>query len=332
MDPDTIEERIQKFFKKHNKTVEKISFLGKGEGSRVYRIDTPNRTYCMKTALFPKRSKKVLNEAKIRNKFIHFGLTFVPRSLFVDRNTFPHGAVFYDYIDGIKPDFTTKDALAQMAKCLAEIHKLDFYTTQKGLEQIWKNHQFLKEVTESILRRYPHLVNEKIAMAFSKAIDVYKNLIEKNTEFFAIGISSILHGDIGDNCLMDTQGKLWLIDWENSEYGDIIDELSGFVYYAVKDEELQNFFFQEYQKHFKPAREIPLKQLYKVYSSVYPVLNICWGIDQLDSNLIHELEPKRKLDDIVKSARNWSLYYSEELSNLILEGVNEMYEKISKQL
>ena len=332
MDPKIVQKPAIEFFNSLGKKIEEISFLGKGEGSAVYKIKTAEQVYCLKTALFPERSKKVLNEAKIRQEFIDKGLSFVPPPMYIDQQYFEYGAVFYDFIDGTEPNFNSRKDLSQMAKYLAEIHKLDYEVIADGKAQIWKNYQSLKEVIESIQKRYSHLLNDNINHAFSKVLEEYKLYIENSNESISVGISSILHGDVSDNCIIDMNGKLWLIDWENSEYGDVLDEIFGFVFYAVKDELLREFFYKEYKKHFQQAQELNFNQLFQIYSMAFPVFNICWGIDQLDSNMIHNLEPKRKLNDILHSARNWSKYFSKNTSEIILQGVNQMQDEVLKKL
>jgi len=166
MDPQIVQKPTNDFFNSLGIKINQISFLGKGEGSAVFKIDTSEQVFCLKTALFPQRSKKVLNEAKIRQDFIDKGLTFVPPPIYIDQKYFEHGAVFYDFIEGKEPNFNSKNDLSQMARYLAEIHKLDYKVTADGKEQIWKNYQFLHDVIESIKKRYSHLLNQDIIHAF----------------------------------------------------------------------------------------------------------------------------------------------------------------------
>jgi thiamine kinase-like enzyme len=59
----------------------------------------------------------------------------------------------------------------------------------------------------------------------NKAIAEVADFIEKRRKYFGIGLESQLHGDLSDNFLVDDSGKIWLIDWENSEYGDVFEEI-----------------------------------------------------------------------------------------------------------
>ena len=85
-------------------------------------------------------------------------------------------------------------------------------------------------------------------------------------------------------------------------------------------------FYNEYQNHFPPAREIDIDKLSEFYYSPTPAFNICWGIDQLDMNIIQNLEPERKLRDLAKSAENWKKYFSKQASSLIVEGIATLKE------
>ncbi|MHA1156645.1 MAG: aminoglycoside phosphotransferase family protein [Candidatus Heimdallarchaeota archaeon] len=332
IDPNVIHKPATALFNTLDKEIKQISFIGKGEGSVVYKIETLEKKYCLKTALFPERTKKILNEAKIRQDFIDKGLTFVPSPIFTDQKYFKNGAVIYDYIEGTPTIFDSKNTLSQLARYLAEIHKLDFKIIPKGIDQIWNNYFFLEQTIKSIQSRYAHLLNENINQAFTNVLNEYKPQITKNLELFPFGISSILHGDVGSNCITDTEGKLWLIDWENSEYGDIVEEVCFFVMNNDIEEDLQDFFYQEYQKHFQPSNKLNFKKMGEFYMKTVPIFNLCWGIDQLNKNLIYKIEPERKLKDIMSSARNWNLFFSESTSLMIVQGVKEMTAKLSKDL
>ena len=332
LDPKSILKSATALFNTLDKKVKEISFLGKGEGSVVYKIETVEQTYCLKTALFPERTQKILNEAKIRRDFINKGLTFVPPPIHTDQKYFKNGAAIYDFIEGSPTVFNSKNTLVQLAKYLAEIHKLDYKIIPNGIDQIWNNYNFLEQTIKSIQSRYTHLLNKTINQAFTNVLTEYKPQITNNVDLFPFGISSILHGDVSNNSITDTEGKLWLIDWENSEYGDIVEEVCFFVMNNDIKENLQDFFYSEYQKHFQPSNDLNLKKLGEFYMKLVPVFNICWGIDQLHKNLIHKIEPERKLKDIMGSARNWKLFFSESTSSMIVQGVNQMTAKIAKDL
>jgi len=300
-----------------------MTFLGRGEGSVVYKVQTHNRNFCLKMALYPERKKKVLGEATIREEFLQQGLSFLTPALHIDQDFLPNGAVIYEFIEGEMAVFNTT-VLKQMAQHVAEIHKLKYKLIPDGFQHITAFFQFVQKTIQSIIERYADLMNDAIRSAFIAVLAEYQSLIQANREIFTHGISSILHGDLSNNFILDPHGKLWLIDWENSEYGDCLEEISCFVFDNDVDRELREFFFIEYQKHFAPAAGLNLEKIAPFYVMVIPVLNICWGIDQLSTNLRHHLEPERKLRDLTLSARNWKTFFSESTTELIVEGIAQL--------
>jgi thiamine kinase-like enzyme len=318
------DKKIHELFKKAGKSVRNSSFLGKGEASTVLKIITNKGTYALKTALYPKRKKKILKEAQIRTFFIEKGLTCVPRPVYSDEEIFVNGAVIYEFVEGSKPDFSNINNLKQFARITSEIHKVEFEIIEDGYNQILKLYKFLEQTTNKIMAKYSHLMNPMIESAFENALKEYNQKINEKSDAFTIGINAQLHGDLSDNFVIDNQNKIWLLDWENSEYGDIAEELLWFLFCnGIKQEDREKF-FNEYQKWFIPARKIKFESISEFYYSVTPVFNICWGIDQLDMNIKQNLEPERKLRDLAKSAKNWKEFYSNATSSSIINGIKTL--------
>jgi len=323
------EEKIQQLFQKIGHIVQSYSFLGKGEASVIIKVKTDQGTYALKTALYPKRKDKVLREAQFRTFFIEKELTCIPHPIHIDSEIFPNGAVIYEYAEGSKPDFISKEILIQFAQIIGKIHKIDFEIISDGYTQIQNMVQSLEKTINSIKTRYPHLLNSLIEKAFANAVEEYKQKISDKQDLFTIGINAQLHGDLSDNYVVDKNGKIWLIDWENSERGDVLDELCWFLFVNDVKPENHSLFFQEYQKSFPSAQKINIEKLTGFYFAVTPVFNICWGIDQLDMNIKQKLEPDRKLRDLAHSANNWSEFYSETTTSLIIKGIETLKQKLS---
>ena len=331
INPKTIEEPATKLFKEQNEEIIEISFLGRGEASAVFKIITDVNIYALKTALYPERTLKILNEAKIRQSFIDKGVKCVPTPRYVDREFFKNGAVVFDFAEGTQSDYKDENTIRRIAHNLADIHNVDYEIISDGLSQLRKNHQALKKTMNHIETDYPHLLNDKISKAFSLALVEYSDLIENNKDLFPFGISGIMHGDLGGHFITDSQGKVWLVDWENSEYGDLIEEISLFILYSEISDDMRRIFFEEYKNHFPPASKLNFEEIDYFYVYPTPAFDVCWGIDQLDTNLVYKLEPERKLYDIKKSAQNWKQYFSESASNLIQEGINELILKLTEE-
>ncbi len=328
IDPSTIEEPVYNLFKDKDEQLKDISFLGRGEASAVFKITTNENTYALKTALYPERTKKILNEANIRQRFIDKGVQCVPAPIYVDQKFFKNGAVLFDFAEGLHSDYQDESIIKKMARNLADIHNVDYEVIPDGYEQMKKNHLALKKTMNHMETDYPHLMNPDISEAFSMALAEYENLIDKNRDLLPFGISGIMHGDVEGHFITDPQGKVWLVDWENSEYGDLVEEISTFIFYIDIEEKLRKIFFKEYKKHFPPASELDLEKIGYFYIFPLPAFNVCYGMDQLDTNLIYKLEPERKLLDVNTSAKNWKKFFTESTSNLIEKGVNELTLKL----
>ncbi|XEO76644.1 Thiamine kinase [Candidatus Lokiarchaeum ossiferum] len=330
INPSEIEDPARNLLKKLGKQIECISFLGRGECSAVFKIETKEKVYCLKTALFPERKRKVLNEAKIREDFISKGLKFVPAPVYNDDTFFPKGAVLFDFIEGENSKFTSPHLIQQMARHLASIHQLQYEIIPDGMAQMMNNYQNLIITFHHIETDYPFLINPDITQAFTQALQEYKELLVKNGKSFPIGLSGILHGDLSNNFITDPQEKIWLIDWENSEYGDILEEISMFLFDNEIDEQLQEIFLETYAKAFPPASQVNMKILAQFYIQLVPAFNVCYGMDQLATNLKYNMEPERKLRDIAQSAKNWESFFSHSTCNLIKKGISQLIRKLEK--
>ena len=317
-------ESIYTLFHHIGEKVRDFSYLGRGEGSAVYKVRTHKKIFCLKMALFPERTKKVLNEAKIREEFLNQGLKFLTPALYIDQEIIPNGAVIYDYIEGEVAIFNDKMVISQMARYLAEINNLNYKINPNGFQHFMSFFQFLNDTIQSIINRYSNLMNASIQSAFTAVLAEYHKLIQDNQDIFTHGISSILHGDLSNNAILDPHGKLWLIDWENSEYGDCLEEISYFVLDNDLEAESLEYFFAEYQKHFSPAADLNLEKIVPFYAMVIPVFNICWGIDQLSTNLQYKLEPERKIRDLALSAQNWNRFFTKSTVELMIKGISEL--------
>jgi len=331
LDPEIIRKPTKAVFEKLGIEIMEISYLGQGEGSGVFKIVTPNQTYCLKTALFQQRSKKVLNEAKIRNQFISYGLECVPPPFHIDQEFFKHGAVIYEFIEGSTSKLDTTGEIKQMARYLAKIHSIDYHIIPDGFEQAMKNYHTLKKTMNHIESDYPQIMNPTISEAFKHALSEYQGIIYENKDLFPFGIEGVIHGDLFNNYITDPRGKLWLIDWEHSECWDILDETCTFILDDVFSKSTRNLFIQEYKKEFPPVESLNLEKIGFHYARVMPAFNVCFGMDQMASNLQYKLDPERKLRDVIQSGHNWKKFFSKSTSKLIDDGLDELTEKLVKE-
>lgn len=322
------DKRVHLIFEKIGQSVRSSSFLGKGEASTVLKVSTDKGTYALKTALYPERKEKILKEAQFRAFFLKNGVSCVPRPVYSDTEIFPNGAVIYEYAEGSKPEVINRSNLKQFARIISEIHRIDYEIIDDGFSQIRKLYQFLDKTTTKIKTKYSHLMNSSIESAFERALKEFNQKINEKSDVNTIGINAQLHGDLSDNFVIDEQDKIWLLDWENSEYGDVAEELCWFLYVNKIQPDDRLKFYQEYQKGFNPAEKIKFEEIEEFYYAATPVFNICWGIDQLNTNIKENLEPERKLRDLAQSANNWKSFFSDTATSLITEGINTLKESL----
>jgi len=323
------DENIQQIFQRLGKSIIQYSILGKGEASIVYKVETSEGIFALKTALYPERKKKILREAEIRNFFIEKGINCIPTPVYSDEALFPNGAVIYEFVPGIKPDFNDIKLIKQFAQITSRVHQIDYKLIEDGYSNLLKLYNFLEKTVEKIIGKFPHLMNQSIISAYEIGVKEFKELMSKEKDQEMIGINAHLHGDLSDNFVVDSQKKIWLLDWENSEYGDIVDEVCWFLSVNDFSFEKRAIFFQEYQQSFSLAQKINFEDLFSLYAASNAILNICWGVDQLDMNIKQKLEPERKLRDLAITAKEWEQYFSKEASSLIIKGINYLTNEIS---
>jgi thiamine kinase-like enzyme len=172
-------------------------------------------------------------------------------------------------------------------------------------------------------------MNSSIKSGYELGLIEFKEMLPKKSKQKFIGINARLHGDLSDNFIIDSKNKIWLLDWENSEYGDIIDELCWLLSCNDFSLDQRKIFFQEYQQHFPESEDIKFEDLYLLYYSSNLIFNICWGIDQLDMNIKQKLEPERKLRDLAKTANGWKESFSQKASSLMIKGIEKLTQKLS---
>ncbi len=315
------DENIHNLFNKIGKTVQDISYLGKGEASTVFKVQTDDGVYALKTALYPKRMKKVLQEVEIRKFFIDKGLNFIPPPIYSDKHFFPSGAAIYEFIEGKKPNFNDYEIMKQFALILSRIHKIDYQIIEDGFSSIEKLFSTTNQTINMIITKYSHLMNESILSAFECALQEFKDSISQEKKHEMIAITAQIHGDLTNNFVIDTNNKIWLIDWENSEYGNIAEEICWFLQMNDISVDGRTILFQEYQKQFPFANRINFEAIYPFFFAANLLANIYWGIDILAINIQNKLEPERKLHDLAICAQEWNQFFSEKTTNLIIEGI-----------
>ncbi len=296
--------KIAELFNSKDILVNDIEYINKGVGSKFYKVASNDNVYGIKICMYPKRSKKVKNEAKIRSDLIAKGLTFIPSALHVDDEVFKNGAVVFDFIIGKPPDFTKKENISQLAKNLSELHKLDLQIIPDGFTLIEESFDHLKALVEFSLQEYSYLINNTFERGLKQSLDGIWNFIHANKHGSQHGLKSQIHANLNDNCIQDETGKIWLIDWETAYIGDTIDEIIYFPFDMKLPVDCERFFYQEYTRFFEPARNIDFLCSKRVYLGLFPIYNICWSLDFLNSYLINNLNYKDKFNSLLEAIRS----------------------------
>lgn len=300
-----------------------ISFVGKGEGSKVYKVNTLQGIFCLKLAQYPGRKEKILNEASIRSMFLGYGLGFVPAPIHTDEIYLPYGGVIYEFVEGTSPDLTKQTILKQVAEKLSQIHRLNYEVISDGFSLLEEQRTFLQKTKERLSDNYPDLFNDSILGAFDKVfveVDHYFS-IEKSLDW--VGLRGLLHDDVSDNFIEDTKGLIWFIDWENAQMGDIVEEVVTWVGPRLSPMR-KKLFYDYYRGSFPEAKRILFERIEPLYLKLVPAFDICWGIDFLATNIEHNLEPDRKLRDLLSTAHWLREFYSAETAEQMIKGVEEL--------
>ena len=131
-------------------------------------------------------------------------------------------------VEGSKPVFDNEMTIRQMARILSSIHQIKYQMIEDGESNVQLLFNSLRETITTIIEKYSTLVNDLIQTAFTNTLQEFCEMVEKKNKKKQPGIQAQLQGDVSDNFIIDEQNKIWLIYWENSEFGDIIEELVGF--------------------------------------------------------------------------------------------------------
>jgi thiamine kinase-like enzyme len=317
-----VEKKIQKLFEKKGIQVTNIEYIGTGINSSVYLI-YGNRMYGLKLAKFPERRNKVLNEIKIREEFKNKGIECIPDTYFSDTEIFPDSAVVYQFIEGKQPNFDDKQILRQFATILGSIHGLELNIIKNGYDLILKNFNSLVELEKRSKSKYNHLINIQFTDAIHKAITEIAAFIGKRKKYFGVGLVGQLHGDLSDNFLLDANGKIWLIDWENSENGDVLEEICFFSNINLNEESF-DYFIRQYRQALPAAQTIDFRIVYETYTCMYPLFYIFWNIDFINTYLKNDIPISEKVDDLNKATNMCGKYLSKSTALELQEAVSRL--------
>ena len=315
--------QIERFFTEKKIEVRRVDAVGSGAGSRVYRADTNRGVYAVKTALYPERRERVIREFGIRKQIIELGIGFAPRPFWTDIEIFPNGASVFEYIEGKKlvadgkTDNTTLSGIAQM---LSRLHPLDLKIMADGFSMALQLLNRTRTLVDKTVSNNPRLMNDELRTGLYRALDEVDEKLYGYRGTFSIGLSGRCHDDVAGNIVVGNDGKLWLVDWENSCVEDTIEEVVCVSSSLRLSSGQAQFLFREYQNLFPAASEINFSAMSRAYLLPEPICNICYSIDFLDVNLRHNLDPDRCVDELVRVALSAKDSMSGATSELLTRG------------
>jgi len=301
-----------------------IQPLGQGVGSVVLKINTLEKDFAIKICMYPERTEKVIGEFSMRNKMINLGLDFVPKSLWIDRNIFENGAVIFDYIDGISPDFTKKQNLYKLAQVLSKIHIHNLKRIPDGYQVFQDHFKYFKGLVLKISTKYDHIVNVDIKKGMKLALSELNQSFTAKRSKFTHGLIGLCHDDVASNCIIDPKEKIWLVDWENSCVEDIVEEIVYTTFDLDLNKTLKTYFIDSYQESFPQSKNINFLEIGEIYLEMVPIFNICWGIDFLDVNLRRNLQPEFYVNEIKKSVKGLKHKFSPETYKYFERGIRNL--------
>lgn len=233
----------------------------------------------LKVALHPSRSERVKREFRARKRAVEAGLDFVPEPLFVDDENFPDVAVATKFVEGRFPDDFNRDASRQLAACLARTHEVKFQPVADW--RVLLNAHF--NALESLVRRIGKRPwgNPVLTGGFTSAFREAKREAFARADLAgkAPGFVGLTHGDVSDNFLVDSVGKLWLVDWENSRVDDVVEEVVLVAIELGLAGAAERHFFEQYVRANPPVEAVDLRAARSAYDASVPLYLLCWDLE-----------------------------------------------------
>ncbi|MEE8440178.1 MAG: aminoglycoside phosphotransferase family protein [Spirochaetia bacterium] len=310
-------------FARHKMEVRNIDVAGSGAGSRVYHVVTDHESFAVKVALYPERRDQVIREFEIRRRLVEQGLDFVPRPHWTDEELFRNGASIYEYVSGepLECDGSADEkTLHRIAGTLAELHALDLRVIPNGFQMAEELLGRVKVLVRKTVDEHERLVNDELRDGLSRAVREVGDKLHECRSAFTIGLVGRCHDDVAGNIVVGEDGKLWLVDWENSCVEDIVEEMVSVSTELNLPEDRALVLFERYQALFPAAREVDFIAMSRAYDIPTPICNICYSIDFLDVNLRHALDPNRYADALVGVAESTRGSMADSISGLLIQG------------
>ncbi|MFT5280658.1 MAG: Ser/Thr protein kinase RdoA (MazF antagonist) [Flavobacteriaceae bacterium] len=220
-----MEELIQEIENKLNTKIASYSFLGKGQCNDVYKLETKDKSFCLKI-------KKVidttceLNVISIEAEILHFmnevEVPFIPKLILRSDNYY-----LYEYIEGM--------SMKHMFSSLSKRKKISIFESigkfHYELSQLYKNKVLSLGITEyqpeknklNPLEHNLDRLNEEQKSFVHKAYEKYVNSINSSKP-------QLLHNDAHDENIFVSSDKPIFIDFGDMIWRDIHYDFYRYVH------------------------------------------------------------------------------------------------------
>lgn len=322
-DMEQMGDSLTAVFARRRMSVHQINVAGSGAGSRVYHVVTDQGSFAVKVALYPERHDRVIREFEIRRCLVEHGLDFIPRPRWTDEELFRNGAAIYDFAPGEPLECdggADEGTVHRIAETLAALHALDLRVIPDGFQMAEELLERVSVLVRKTVDNLAWLMNDELRDGLFRALGEAGDKLHECRNAFTIGLVGRCHDDVAGNIVVGEDGKLWLVDWENSCVEDIVEEVVSVSMELGLPEDDARVLFERYQELFPAAREIDFFGMRRAYDIPTPICNICYSIDFLDVNLRHALDPNRYADALVGVAESTKGTMSDSVSGLLIQG------------
>ncbi len=258
-------EEIRKAFIKHQITLglsaeeiasAKITYLGNGENNRMYRLDSDSRSFVIRISFRQELEERLAQEFETLRELPE-GVGPVPYIFDNSHEYIPHAFMIQSFVYGQHPKDWTKDQLEKHAKKLAHLH-LSKTTPTDGIDITQ-----LFEAKISLRKDDPEIFDTDIANVIQK---VRTTISKREPAFLELKNLYRIHGDLHGANILNHEGKLNYVDWEESTQGDPAIDVAALLLSHPLPDDLYQAYIDEYRRHVLDVNletRIPVWLLYK---------------------------------------------------------------------
>lgn len=287
-----------------------------GYSTRVFSILTKSK-HKMVLRVLPKRQSSQDFSKEISASMANARKLTAPEIFYFDKE---HGVLVMDYLEGnvlresIYTDTETK--VVNLAKLLKRSHSV----TGHELES-YNIFQRIYDTVDGMSSMLPNRLE--------KLIEAVKQIEKKPN----VHPEAPCHNDLNPNNIMESQGQLWLIDWEMAGQNDPFYDLATVANFLVVDRSLQIELLRAYLDRFPTRKELNrFDQLRLVSLTFYGTIlqkiaqePIFFEFDHLSKELL-------SLSELFARRQIWTQFTNEKSLSLFALSLLAEAEKIAGEL